>query len=63
MPKFKFVGYVETVFPTIQRNDGSTLVLKPGETVTLRKDPESVWLQPVAEEKPQESQAAKESKK
>ena len=39
MPQFTYTGSEVKVFPTLAASDGSTLVVKPGDVVTLDTDP------------------------
>lgn len=48
MPQFTFTGSEEMVFPSLAAADGSTLVCKPGDVVTLDVDPQVEGLSPVA---------------
>jgi hypothetical protein len=40
MADFKFTGDERTVFPSLAAADGSTLVVNPGDVVTLDADPQ-----------------------
>jgi len=39
MPQFTYTGSEVKVYPTLSAADGSTLVVKPGDVVTLDTDP------------------------
>ena len=39
MPQFTYTGSEVKVYPTLSAADGSTLVVKPGDVVTLDADP------------------------
>jgi len=44
MADFKFTGDERTVFPSLAAADGSTLVVNPGDVVTLDADPQVATL-------------------
>jgi len=48
MAEFTYTGSETLVFPDLAAPDGSTLVCKPGDTVTLADDPNTPLLVPVA---------------
>lgn len=41
MPQFTYTGSQEMVYPTLAAADGSTLVVKPGDVVTLDAAPDA----------------------
>lgn len=41
MPQFTYTGSDERIFPDLSASDGSTLIVKPGDVVTLNSDPNS----------------------
>lgn len=47
MTVYRFNGDQPIVFATLQRDDGSTLVLQPGESVELAANPNTPWLEPI----------------
>lgn len=58
MPKFRAHVHQRTVFPTVQRRNGSTLEADPGEVVDLEADPHHPLLVAVVEEKKPAKDAA-----